>query len=161
MLQSLKALFIALVLAAVLTGCASVTPPPDRIYWDEAPASTQCTDSRGGTVGQYALSLIASALGGFDLGAGIATGYIPVVGIGLTTIGLWGAYDSGEKFESIERCREFKEYVAMREARSSQGPSVTEGAPRARLGRLEALYEDGEISEDEYRAARQRILEDL
>lgn len=145
----------------VISGCASVTPPPDRIYWDEVPASTQCTDERSGAVAQYAGSLLASGLGGWDIGAGLALGYFPIVGIGLVTVGLAGGADAGNKFKKIEQCEEFKQYVVLREARNATHAVSEDQSVRARLEQLDELLKGGAINQQEYEEARKRVLSDL
>lgn len=97
----------------MVSACANIQPPPDRQHWDDVPVHTQCTDTRSGVHGQSAASLLYSGLGGLDIGAGIALGYVPVIGIGLVSLGLFGAVDADQKLSEIRKCEEFKEYVRI------------------------------------------------
>lgn len=135
------------------TGCATVTPPPERIHWDEVATSTQCTDEASGASAQYTGSLIAAGLGGWNIGAGIALGTFPIVGIPLAAVGIYGSADAGTKFQQINQCKEFKQYVLLRQPKKQVATGI-----EAKLNELDLLLKKGAISEDEYKIARKDVL---
>lgn len=137
----------------LMTGCASVTPPPDRIYWDEAPAHTQCTDDTSEVNTQYAGSLLAAGLGGWNIGASIALGAVPIVGLPLATMGIAGGADAGNKYKQIEECQEFKEYAFHRASKKD-----TNKTAEAKLKELQDMLDRSVITENEYKKARQSVI---
>ena len=145
---------------SLLSGCASIEKPPERQYWDEVPASTQCTDDKSVLAPQMTGSILASGLGGADIGVGLAAGYFPVIGIGLATVGLTSAADVDKKIKEIEKCQEFKAYVAGRGS-ASNSASEGENSIEERLEQLESLRDSGSISDEEYKESREKIIEDL
>ncbi len=152
----IKSTIIATTLG-ITVGCASVTPPPDRIYWNEAEASTQCTDDANAVSGQYAGSLLLSGIGGWDIGATLASGGFPIIGIGLAAWGIGGAADTGTKIQQIKDCKEFKQYVMLRDTKNK----VDNISTKERLDRLKMLLAEKTISEPEYQTARSKILNSM
>lgn len=141
---------------ALMTGCASITPPPDRHYWDEAPAHTQCTTDTSGVNAQYAGSLLVSVLGGISIGASIAAGVYPIIGMPLAGIGIAGASDVGNKYDEIEDCEEFKQYVLHRKPKKQN--TTNNKTVEAKLNDLKDMLNRSIITEQEYKTARQNII---
>jgi hypothetical protein len=153
--QLLKAITGAAIIT-LTSGCATITPPPDRIYWDKADSNTQCTDNPSAIHGQYAGSLLSAGLGGADIGVGLAVGYFPVLGIGLAAIGIAGGNDSDVKYEQVKQCKEFKNYVLLRDS-SKTAPANSED----KLRNLKDLNEKGLISDKEYMTKRKAIIDSM
>ena len=149
--------FFAASLVTGLSGCASITPPPERIDWDTAPSSTVCTDDESVLTGQYAGSLLAAILGGADIGAGLAYGQISILGFGLAGVGLYGANDVDKKLKEIEKCNEFKQYIALRDVKNAKTPEK-ELSLEKKLSELTQLLEKGVITQEEHDKSRERLL---
>ena len=81
----------------VLAGCATTTPPPERQYWDDATVSTVCTDTTDAVNLQSVGSLVLGGVGGWNVGTSLALGYLPIVGIGIASVGLISAVDADKK----------------------------------------------------------------
>ena len=148
-----KKALISILLVGSLSGCAHITPPPDRAYWDSVPPSTQCTTNKSGVSGQYAGSLLAATLGGLNIGSSIAAGTFPIIGIPLAALGIAGASDVGNKYNEIDKCNEFKSYIAAKQ--------TTPTNSNQRLQELEKLRKSDTISESEYEILRQKILSEI
>ena len=97
---------IVILSASIVSGCATIIPPPDRIHWDTAKSTSQCTDNPSGVHIQFAGSLLAAGLGGWQIGAGIALDTFPIVGIGIAAIGLLAARDVDVKYDQVKLMQE-------------------------------------------------------
>lgn len=142
----------------ILTGCASVTPPPDQEYWAETPRHTNCTSNKSGVAGQYAASLLASTLGGLNIGASFASGAFPILGIPLAALGIAGASDVDEKYDQIDKCIKFKEYMASRGTDNQQG-ATTDTAKK--LLKLKDLHNQSLLTDKEYIQAKEQIISQM
>ena len=147
--------FISIAAILFMSGCASINPPPDRQHWDSVATSTQCTTEKSGVNGQYAGSLLASILGGANIGASIAAGTFPIIGIPLAGLGIAGASDVGNKYDQIEKCVEFKQYVSIRENKKSNTANAT---TEQKLKNLKDMLDRSIITPNEYETARNNIL---
>ena len=149
---------IVILSASIVSGCATIIPPPDRIHWDTAKSTSQCTDNPSEIHTQYAGSLLAAALGGWDTGTGLAAGYFPIVGIGLGAIGILGSYDADKKYEQVKQCKEFKQYALLRDSKQNK---ASDNSTREKLMELEKMLNDGLITDPEYKEARKKVLEGI
>lgn len=141
-----------------ITGCATITPPPNRISWDDMRSSTECTDDDSSIKLQYAGSLVAAGLGGWELGTSLALGTSPVLGITLAGIGIYGGSDADKKFKQVEKCKEFKQYLLLRDRKNN---NIKDMSLREKLNQLKDLFKNGDISEKEYDSLRKKTLNNL
>lgn len=154
----MKKLYAIMLISSFITGCATVTPPPSRISWDEASSSTKCTDDDSNIKLQYAGSLVAAGLGGWELGTSLALGTSPVLGISLAGLGIYGGSDADKKFKQVEKCKEFKQYVELRDSKVNNKSNMP---LREKLNQLNELLKSGDISEKEYNTLRKKTLDNM
>lgn len=151
-----------LTLSVILaSGCANVTPPPNRLAWDNVDPNTHCTTDESATNGQFIGSLILSGVGGWDIGAGLALGQFPIVGLGLATAGIMGGSDVDKKQQQIKECKEFKQYVMLKKSSPAVAESDKKPSVEQRLTQLKKMLEDKIINQEEYNKARKKVLADI
>lgn len=93
-----------------------------------------------------------------DIGASIATGGFPIIGIPLAALGITGAADVDEKYDQIDKCVEFKKYT---QARSSKEQIATKVTTEDKLNKLRSMLDRSIITEQEYEQGRKDILSQM